>query len=126
MRRSKCVSDITLGTGWSSGGYISNTEVSGTIYAGSQQQFFFRNTKMGRFVRGAWNFVFLGCEGAPGTHCGTSGGDPATTIDQTPIIAEKPYITIDSSDRYYLKRPKYKNATQGTDWDDGADSFDFS
>ena len=81
MRRAKCVSDITLGTGWSSGGYMSNTEVSGTIYAGSQQQFFFRNTRMGRFVRGAWNFVFLGCQGAPGTHCGTSGGDPATTID---------------------------------------------
>ena len=126
MRRSKCVSDITLGTGWSSGGYFSNVEVSGTIYAGSQQQYFFRNTKMGRFVKGGWNFVFVGCEGAPSTHCGTSGGDPTTTIDQTPLIAEKPYITIDSSDKYYLKRPKYKSATQGTDWDDDADAFDFT
>ena len=35
MRRSKCVGDITLGTGWSSGGYIANTEVTGAITAGS-------------------------------------------------------------------------------------------
>ena len=126
MRRAKVHQDITLGQGYASGGYIANTEVGGTIYAASQQQFFFRNTKMGRFRKGAWNFGFLGCEGAPRTHCGTHGGDPATTIDKTPLIAEKPYITIDSSGRYYLKRPKYKTATRGTDWDDGADVFDFS
>ena len=82
---------------------------------------------MGTFVRGAWNFVFLGCEGVPGTHCGTSGGDPATTIDQTPLIAEKPYITIDDSGKYYLKRPKYQTATQGTSWgDENVDNFDFT
>ena len=127
MRRANCVTDITLGTGNSSGGFIANSQFGKTLYAGSQQQFFYRNTTMAKFVKGSWNFVFLGCEGAPDTHCGTSnGGIPATTIDETPIIAEKPYITIDSSDRYYLKRPKYKTMTQGTDWDDGADVFDFS
>ena len=79
---------------------------------------------MGGFAKGAWNFVFLGCEGAPESHCGNDD-IPATTIDETPLIAEKPYITIDSDGKYYLKRPKYKTATQGVDWDD-ADVFDFS
>lgn len=66
---------------------------------------------MGGFTPGAWNFVFTGCEGAPSSHCGTDGGIPATTIDQTPFVAEKPYIIIDDNDKYYLKRPKYTTNT---------------
>ena len=124
MRRVNCVGDIQLGTVPTSGGYISNSAVTGTIKAGSQQQFFFRNTSMGDFAKGAWNFVFLGCEGAPDSHCGNDD-IPATTIEQTPLIAEKPYITIDSSGKYFLKRPRYKTATVGVDWDD-ADVFDFT
>jgi len=110
MRRTRVVGDITLGTGWSSGGFMANSEVTGTIYAGSQQQYFYRNNKMGNFVRGAWNFVFVGCEGGvPATNCGTGGsGVPATTINQTPIMAEKPYITIDNNGRYQLNIPHYK------------------
>lgn len=81
---------------------------------------------MYNFEPGNWNFVFLGCEGAPDSQCNASASPAYTTIDQTPLIAEKPYITIDSNDKYYLKRPKYKTETQGVDWDDGADAFDFS
>ena len=123
MRRTRVVGDITLGTGWSSGGYMANSEVTGTIWAGSQQQWFNRNVSMGDFHRGAWNFVFVGCEGAvPGSHCGTYGGQvPATTIEQTPIIAEKPYITIDN-DKYLLNIPKYKTNKQGHDFDDTSSS----
>ena len=35
MRRTRIVADVTLGTGWSSGGYLGNSEITGTIYAGS-------------------------------------------------------------------------------------------
>jgi hypothetical protein len=78
---------------------------------------------MGSFERGAWNFVFTGCEGAPASHCGTSGGVPATTIDNTPIIAEKPYIVMEG-DKYFLKRPKYRTNSHGVEWDN-ADTIDF-
>ena len=37
MRRANCVTDIVLGTTYSSGGYIANSQFSKTIYAGSQQ-----------------------------------------------------------------------------------------
>ena len=115
MRRTRIVGDITLGEGWSSGGYLANSEVTGTIHANSQQQWFSRNVKMGKFKRGSWNFVFLGCKGAPPSHCGNSVDDfsiiPATTIDQTPIIAEKPYITIDGNGKYQLNIPNYKTNT---------------
>ena len=112
MRRTRIVGDITLGKGYSSGGYLANSEVTGTIYANSQQQWFSRNVKMGKFIGNVWNYVFVGCEGAPSSHCGKSVDDrkifPATTIDKTPIIAEKPYITIDSNGKYQLNIPDYK------------------
>ena len=99
MRRTRVVGDITLGEGWSSGGYLANSEVTGTIFAGSQQQWFNRNVKMEKFEKGGWNFVFVGCENAPESNCGNSEGSgiPATSVPQTPIMAEKPYITIDEN-----------------------------
>jgi len=37
--------------------------------------------------------VFVGTKGAPETHCGNDNGTiPATTIDASPLISEKPYI----------------------------------
>ena len=81
---------------------------------------------MNDWYKGAWNFVFLGCQGAPTPHCGHDDGNPVTTIDKTPLIAEKPYITIDDSGKFYLHRPLYKRDTIGIDWNDGADVIDFS
>jgi hypothetical protein len=130
MRRTRIVGDITLGIGWSSGGYMGNTEVTGNINAYSQQQFYFRNTWMANFRRGAWSFVFQGCDGTgvPTSNCGTGGtGNPATNVPTTPIIAEKPYITIEDDGKYTLHRPVWKTNTSGTDFaDDGADLIDFS
>jgi hypothetical protein len=36
MRRTRVVGDITLGQGYASGGYLANSEVTGTIHAASQ------------------------------------------------------------------------------------------
>lgn len=86
--------------GYASGGYIGNSQVDGTVVAGSQQQFMARNTKMSTWSGGVWNIVFVGCEGAPGSHCSNAGGSPFTTVPTTPVVAEKPYITIDTTGRY--------------------------
>jgi len=81
---------------------------------------------MGNFEKGAWNFVFVGCEGAPETNCGANGGTPSTNIPETPIIAEKPYITIEDDGTYTLHRPQYKSNVQGHDFTDRGDLIDFS
>ena len=78
--------------GYSSGGYLADSTVSGTITSGSQQQFYVRNTQAGTWTGGNWNMVFQGNTGGyPGTHCSNSAFWPITSIPQTPIIAEKPY-----------------------------------
>lgn len=76
MRRMKIKQSLDLGQGYSSGGFMANSDIEGTVHANSQQQFFFRNNNMnGGFTKGAWNFVFVGNSGnVPGSHCGTSSG----------------------------------------------------
>ena len=71
--------------------------------------------------------MFVGCPGAPATNCGQDGtGIPATSIDETPIVAEKPYITIGEDGKYTLHRPVYKTNQKGPDFEDGSDLIDFS
>jgi hypothetical protein len=39
--------------------------------------------------------VFVGNQNAPASHCGKESGKfPATTIEKTPVIIEKPYIIM--------------------------------
>lgn len=76
---------------------------------------------------GVWNFMFVGCENAPPTHCDNQNGQiPSTNIPSTPIIAEKPYITFDGS-KYWLQVPNYEtNKTGPTDGYSNAKAVDFA
>lgn len=78
--------------GYASGGYMADSYVTGTLNAGSQQQWFSRNVDMATWGFGAWNFVFVGCPNAPAQHCGKTGALPVTKVDSAPLIAEKPYL----------------------------------
>jgi hypothetical protein len=111
--------------GYSSGGYMGDCLVSGVIDSGSQQQWFTRNSYMKSWPHGNWNMVFVGCENAPSSHCGKP--NPYTTVDATPLIAEKPYIMFDqSSHRYYLMVPKLETNKVGATKDyDNVEQIDF-
>jgi len=77
---------------------LSDSTVTGTISSGSQQQYFLRNNFMGNWKDGEWNMVFLGNQNAPANHCGNDQGSiPATTVEITPAIVEKPYIVSNGS-----------------------------
>jgi len=50
--------------------------------------------------------VWVGCTGAPDSHCGNYNGEtPTTTLDQSPVVLEKPYIILEDS-LFKLMRPK--------------------
>jgi hypothetical protein len=106
---------------YSSGGYLANSRVEKTLHNGTQQQWMHRNVEMRSVNGGAWNIVYSGCKGNPGPRCGNHSD---TVIDQTPNIAEKPFISFEN-DRYYLNRPKQARNASGANFDDG-DKFDFS
>jgi len=113
------------GADYASGGYVSNSQVKGTTSAGSQQQFFFRNSDFAQYAGGAWNMNFVGVEGAPESHCSNSNGGPIVTVDETPIIAEKPFISIDATGKYTLNVPSVRTKTRGPDFSTGR-QVDFS
>jgi hypothetical protein len=103
---------------YASGGYMSNTVVKGVADSGSQQQFLSRNSEVRSWSSGVWNMVFVGVKGAPASHCGlntTMCTKPYTTVDSTPVIAEKPYITISEEGKYTLNVPMARKASKGVD-----------
>jgi hypothetical protein len=90
--------------GFSSGGFMADCTINGMVMSGSQQQWFTRNSDMAQWKDGVWNIVFLGCQGAPASHCGQPL--PYTNVEKTPSIAEKPYIVMEASTgKYFLMLP---------------------
>ena len=122
--------------GYSSGGYFANLLVRNTVSAGSQQQWFARDSTIGGWQGGSWNMVFVGMNGTniPQNHCGNQDMLPITSIKTTPLISEKPYIIIDTNGKFYLQVPPLKRSSAGVDFfeskevpnDEGTVSIDFS
>ena len=71
--------------------------------------------------------IFAGSPGAPASHCGQeNGGKPITNEAATPVIVEKPYITMDgTSYKLMVPRPEFKKVGYTANWDN-ADEVDFS
>lgn len=101
--------------GWSSGGFIADSKIDGTISSGSQQQYFLRNTNMGNWNGGNWNMFFLGDVNPPTE---TWPERPFTVVDETPVIAEKPYLVVDSNGNFAVRIPKLKTGgCKGISWE---------
>lgn len=98
--------------GYSSGGYLSDSIVDGTIISGSQQQWITRNSKWQKWDGSNWNMVFLGSDGNPDSR---HGNDANTVIDKTSLIAEKPYIIFEN-EQYKVVIPALQHDHKGTDW----------
>lgn len=93
LRRLTVDGDLKLSNkGSSSGGYISDIGVLGTVKAGSQQQFFARNGFFSKgWEKGNWNVVLVGNINAPKSHCGNTDSSgaratPITKVNFTPVI----------------------------------------
>ncbi|MFY4697339.1 hypothetical protein [Burkholderia glumae] len=71
MRRVHIRGNLTLGPsnqgdgrGYSSGGFIADSKIDGTVSSGSQQQWYTRDSTIGGWTNGVWNMVFSGVSGA--------------------------------------------------------------
>ena len=128
MRRVNVVGNLTLmdyctgGPQYASGGFIADSK-TGTITNGSQQQFYVRNSTIGKWSNGVWNQVFSGVVGAP-AECfpaaATCGGNPYTTLATTPASREKPYLYVDSHGSYNVFVPSATTKSSDASWANGA------
>jgi hypothetical protein len=102
--------------GTSSGGFIADSQIDGTVRSGSQQQWFTRNSQIGGWNGGVWNMVFLGVTGAPTAQW---PGAPYSVLANTPAVVEKPYLFVDAAGSYAVRVPSLRTASQGVSWSGG-------
>ena len=104
------------GQGYSSGGFIADSQIDGQVTSGSQQQWYTRDSSMGSWSGGAWNMVFSGVQGAPTQEFPTGNKDTVLTF--TPMSRDKPYLYIDGNGNYNIFVPSLRMNVSGTSWPD--------
>jgi hypothetical protein len=119
FRRIDVHGDLNLapnGYGWASGGYIADSRISGTVGPYSQQQWFTRDSQVGGWTNGVWNMAFSGVVGAPAQ---SFPNPPYTTVAQSPVTREKPYLYLDSAGNYNVFVPSMRTNSSGVTWANG-------
>ncbi|MFC3897782.1 RICIN domain-containing protein [Lentzea rhizosphaerae] len=117
MRRTHVYGNMQLDdNGWSSGGFLADSVVTGQVRSGSQQQWLSRNTEWGSWTGENWNMVFVGARNAPQT---TFPEPPYTNVAQTPVVREKPFLNIDGAGNYNVFVPALRSNSSGTTWASG-------
>jgi hypothetical protein len=93
--------------------------VDTTVSSISQQQWLCRNDILGNWSGGVWNMVFVGVSNPP---AGTWPAKVYTTITNTPLVAEKPYLYLDTNGNYAVMVPALQTNSLGTTWAAGPTS----
>jgi hypothetical protein len=107
---------------FSSGGYIADSLIEDKVLSGSQQQWITRNSVLGDgWTNGVWNIVFSGVIGAPAQNFPPTkaNGNPYTTLPQSPITREKPFLYVDASGNFNVFVPALQVNSSGTSWGSG-------
>jgi hypothetical protein len=114
MRRMHINGNLKLHqNGWASGGWLSDSLIAGNVDSGPQQQWISRNADWKSWTGSNWNIVFVGVPHAP------SGSWPTpafTKIPTTPIIREKPFLTVDTHGAWSLRVPALIHNASGPTW----------
>ncbi len=103
--------------GWASGGWIADSKIDGEVDAGSQQQWISRNADWGGWSGSSWNMVFVGTRPMP---AGNWPQPAYTKLETTPVVREKPFLTVDSRGHYSVVVPTLTHNMAGITWTGGA------
>jgi hypothetical protein len=101
---------------YSSGGFLADSKVDSTVSSKTQQQWLSRNDIWGSWSGQNWNMVFVGVTKPPS---GTWPSSKFTTITNTPLIREKPYLSLDNNTNFVVMVPNLNITNKGTTWANG-------
>ena len=117
-RRMHLHGDLALDDGgWSSGGFMADCRIAGTVRSGSQQQWFTRSSAIGGWQGANWNMVFAGVRGAPAT---TFPTPPITAVASVTAMREKPFLHVTSTGGWGVFVPALRRDATGTSWEGGS------
>jgi hypothetical protein len=119
FRRMHVLGNIALHQdhGWASGGWISDSLIDGNVDSGTQQQWISRNSEWHSWTGSNWNMVFVGVPNPP---AGEWPSPPFTKVDRTPIVREKPFLTVDAHGKWSVVVPALHTDSSGITWHSGA------
>ena len=116
-RRIHLRGDLALDDGgWSSGGFMADCRIDGTVRSGTQQQWFTRTSAIRGWQGSNWNMMFMGVDGAPETSFPTP---PYTSLSAVPVIREKPFLHVDAAGQWGVFVPALRHRASGPGWDAG-------
>ncbi len=102
--------------GNASGGFISDSVITGQVSSCSQQQWYSRDSSFGSWTGSVWNMVFSGVIGAPAQHFPSPS---YTTLATTPVSRERPFLYLDNSGNYNVFKPALRTNVSGVSWTGG-------
>lgn len=126
MRRMQINGNLALhdNYGWSSGGFLSDSVITGQVDSGSQQQWLSRNCDWKVWAGENWNMVFVGIEeGKAPTK--TWPVAAYTAVDKTPVVSEKPFLFYEDGS-YKVFVPELTTETEGITWQNGVSGSSIS
>jgi hypothetical protein len=118
LRRMHVRGDLVLHQhhGWASGGWMADSLVDGNVDSGSQQQWISRNCDWKSWTGSNWNMVFVGVVHPPD---GAWPSPPYTTVAQTPVVREKPFLQVNAAGEFSVRVPELHNDSVGITWGGG-------
>jgi hypothetical protein len=119
LRRMHILGNLVLHQhqGEASGGWMSDTVVDGNVEAGTQQQWISRNSEWGGWTGANWNMVFVGVLSPP---AGEWPVPPYTRVARTPLVREKPFLSVDARGNYFVRVPRLRRNSAGVTWRGGS------
>jgi hypothetical protein len=116
--------DYCANNNFASGGFIADSEVSGTLNFNGNQQFMVRNSDIGGAngcPNGLWNMVYSGVQGAPAA---VFSGlcQQNTVLPESPVTEEAPFLYTDAGGGYEVFVPAVQHNSSGPSWASGTEA----
>jgi hypothetical protein len=109
---------------FASGGFIADSQVSGTLFWLGNQQYMVRNSSIGGASgcpNGLWNMVYSGVQGAPAPVF-TGQCQQNTVLAASPVSEEQPFLYTGSGGKFNVFVPAVQTSSSGTSWASGTEA----
>jgi hypothetical protein len=109
---------------FASGGFISDSKISGNLDFFGNQQYLVRQSSIGGAAgcpNGLWNMVYSGVQGAPAPVF-TGQCQQNTVLNSSPVTEEEPFLYTDSSGSLEAFVPAVQHDSSGPTWSSGSEA----
>jgi hypothetical protein len=113
--------DYCANNNFASGGFIADSQVTGSLNFFGNQQYLTRNSSIGGVNGALWNMVYSGVEGAPADSF-SGQGSQNTVLATSPVTEEQPFLYTDASGKYNVFVPAVRTNSSGPSWASGSEA----